>query len=734
MPHSQPVTAASVEADSTDPRSVTAAPTATANLLADTVFAHGLGSDPTGLTEDTADTFLVEDLLPIRQRMSDAMLAAHASVDTKIGVTLLEFNVAELQALKTQLALREKQLLIREDHRELFAPIDPAQHGFGDSTIPSTVYGTDPQPVHQDTVPAAPGEASTERAPEDPACRMKLSLVEYAQIREESADLDDVVTTRATADLVKLLRQPGVKLKLPGRRRGKTPLNAATSFVATALRQTFATVDRRITAAAAMWPARDYRRTKLRTPRLAAQLEQGRIPLSTAASAQDKLSDMRQAVRRAGGDAATADGLVTKKEQEFIRQAAVNNPHTFARYATAQRDAVTKELIGPQKTLTTEQVKHEKGLFYDGPIGDRLHKITAIVDDSELLHLNALREFATKLDSKASTLRAQAHQDQAHEDRNIPPLSTDEATAADDVDLHPRITSEDIDYGIAQLFDGQTRAERWLNTLFDFVSAGLILHKTYDPHATEEEQRRRNAALYKTAEHSKTVADILGMDYGANDSTTASPNDANPPSGEAQDPLVALVPPGYELIRPNLEMIVEISLADLVGEPRDRTHDGNSSEIDKVVKKIIAQQRGPTVPKGSPGEVKIDYGLARQQACNQRIIPMVMGSASQPLDVGRAQRLFTPAIRRALHLRDKGCIVPGCPRPASMCEAHHLETWEEGGPTSLANAALLCRQHHGAVHDETILLHMEDDGLPSVSLPTVQDPTQARYRNVYWQN
>ena len=83
--------------------------------------------------------------------------------------------------------------------------------------------------------------------------------------------------------------------------------------------------------------------------------------------------------------------------------------------------------------------------------------------------------------------------------------------------------------------------------------------------------------------------------------------------------------------------------------------------------------------------------MVRRLACEGRIIPMVLGSQSQPLDVGREHRLATPAQVRALRQRDKGCSFPGCDRPPSWCQAHHLRHWLDGGPTDLNNLALLCQ-------------------------------------------
>jgi hypothetical protein len=89
---------------------------------------------------------------------------------------------------------------------------------------------------------------------------------------------------------------------------------------------------------------------------------------------------------------------------------------------------------------------------------------------------------------------------------------------------------------------------------------------------------------------------------------------------------------------------------------------------------------------------------ARRIACDATLIPAVLGSTSEPLDVGRATRTIPPAIRRALVLRDHGCIHPGCPRPADWCDAHHVQHWTHGGPTALTNLVLLCPEHHWTIH------------------------------------
>lgn len=94
----------------------------------------------------------------------------------------------------------------------------------------------------------------------------------------------------------------------------------------------------------------------------------------------------------------------------------------------------------------------------------------------------------------------------------------------------------------------------------------------------------------------------------------------------------------------------------------------------------------------------LDPGTARRLACDADVVPAVLGTESQPLDVGRSKRLVTPALRAAVILRDGCCTFPGCDRPPQYCETHHITHWARGGPTSLANSALLCTTHHQTVH------------------------------------
>lgn len=89
---------------------------------------------------------------------------------------------------------------------------------------------------------------------------------------------------------------------------------------------------------------------------------------------------------------------------------------------------------------------------------------------------------------------------------------------------------------------------------------------------------------------------------------------------------------------------------------------------------------------------------ARRVACDASVMRVVMSGRSEPLDVGRRTPVIPPSMRRAVIVRDRHCRFPGCDRPHTWCDAHHVVHWADGGPTAVQNLLLLCRRHHGMVH------------------------------------
>jgi hypothetical protein len=90
----------------------------------------------------------------------------------------------------------------------------------------------------------------------------------------------------------------------------------------------------------------------------------------------------------------------------------------------------------------------------------------------------------------------------------------------------------------------------------------------------------------------------------------------------------------------------------------------------------------------------ISAATARRLACDAQLIPIVLGGDSEPLDLGHAQRLFSESQRRALAIRDGGCVWVNCTAPPGWCEVAHLAAWATGGRTDIRNGALMCPFHH----------------------------------------
>ncbi|MDT7580500.1 MAG: hypothetical protein QOK35_1764 [Pseudonocardiales bacterium] len=120
----------------------------------------------------------------------------------------------------------------------------------------------------------------------------------------------------------------------------------------------------------------------------------------------------------------------------------------------------------------------------------------------------------------------------------------------------------------------------------------------------------------------------------------------------------------------------------------------------------------------------------RMLCCDAVAVPVVLNGKGQPLDVGRATRTIPDGLRRAVAARDKGCAHPGCGRPQSWCEIHHIREWELGGETKLSNLVSLCRAHHRQVHFTEWIVRIRD-GLPEYVPPKWLDPLQEPRRRAH---
>ncbi|TCN37232.1 HNH endonuclease [Kribbella orskensis] len=173
----------------------------------------------------------------------------------------------------------------------------------------------------------------------------------------------------------------------------------------------------------------------------------------------------------------------------------------------------------------------------------------------------------------------------------------------------------------------------------------------------------------------------------------------------------------------SIAMTVTIDYADLKSRLTTESADGIA----------VAEGVGGDVGAGSTGDGfgELVYGdnlsaaAVRRLACDAGIIPIVLGSRSEPLDVGAEQRFVTRPIRRALNRRDKGCVV--CGAPPIQCEAHHLIHRADGGPTAVTNLVLLCKAHHTDLHKGHWTITITN-GTVHVARPSWAEPTRRHLR------
>jgi hypothetical protein len=118
-------------------------------------------------------------------------------------------------------------------------------------------------------------------------------------------------------------------------------------------------------------------------------------------------------------------------------------------------------------------------------------------------------------------------------------------------------------------------------------------------------------------------------------------------------------------------------------------------ELPGATTELIANLRGVRRRDGFLSAVTLE-----RLTCDCDISRVITVGRSEVLDVGRATRTISPAIWKALVVRDRHCQAPGCDRPPDSCEAHHIVHWSRGGPTNLQNLQLLCWNHHRYRHTD----------------------------------
>lgn len=156
------------------------------------------------------------------------------------------------------------------------------------------------------------------------------------------------------------------------------------------------------------------------------------------------------------------------------------------------------------------------------------------------------------------------------------------------------------------------------------------------------------------------------------------------------------------------------ALLELLDPDRLPEHGGDATTVvvTMTLDQLLADlaTAGMASTSNADGEITISAEQARRLACQAGLVPVVLDGKGQPLDVGRANRLFRAPQRRAIRLRDRHCRAEGCTIPAAWCEIHHRKPWSQGGCTDVADGVCLCSHHHHLVHDRAYDHHWTAQG------------------------
>jgi hypothetical protein len=138
---------------------------------------------------------------------------------------------------------------------------------------------------------------------------------------------------------------------------------------------------------------------------------------------------------------------------------------------------------------------------------------------------------------------------------------------------------------------------------------------------------------------------------------------------------------------------------------------GGQHNVQLQVTSSIETLLGLVGAKGAEMEfsMPVSYKTVERWACDCSVTRVLMQD-SVVIDVGRAKRVISGPTKRALRARDGHCVWPGCDRPASWSDGHHLVHWIHGGSTNLDNLVLLCHRHHRMVHEDDWQIVKQGDG------------------------
>ncbi len=127
----------------------------------------------------------------------------------------------------------------------------------------------------------------------------------------------------------------------------------------------------------------------------------------------------------------------------------------------------------------------------------------------------------------------------------------------------------------------------------------------------------------------------------------------------------------------------------------------------------LANGLGGRYADGSP----VDGVTVSTYLCDCTVHRVLVDQTTMRIDYGRDTNTISAELRTVLVVRDRGCRFPGCDRPATWCDGHHVTWWRRNGTTDQHNLVLLCRKHHRTLHKRGWHAKLEPDGTFTVTYP-----------------
>jgi hypothetical protein len=116
--------------------------------------------------------------------------------------------------------------------------------------------------------------------------------------------------------------------------------------------------------------------------------------------------------------------------------------------------------------------------------------------------------------------------------------------------------------------------------------------------------------------------------------------------------------------------------------------------------------------------VPLPVSTVRRLCCDAEIIPAILGTDGELLELGRTVRTVNRSQRRALRAMHRTCINPDCSVPFSHTKIHHVRFWvRDQGPTDIDNLVPLCERCHHLVHEGGWTLTMTPDRIATWTRP-----------------